>query len=81
MDIVFSRHARRRMALYGISRADVVRALKGGTAQTAPQGRKEVTDHRMTEKYGYPLKVVYTEESKQLTVVTAYPLKKERKRP
>jgi hypothetical protein len=82
MEIIFSRHAKRRMALYGISREDVLKTLeRGRRATTGELGRNESIDQRLTGKYGYPIKVVFNEEQGRLTVVTAYPLKKERKKP
>lgn len=68
------------MALYDISEDDVLQVLEGRTARADQQERNEVTDQRFVGKYGYPLKVVYNEEGNRLVVITAYPLKKERKR-
>ena len=80
MEILFSRHARRRMALYDISPDDVAKALEGITDRADLHERNEVTDHRLVGKYGYPVKVVYNREYGRVTVITAYPVKRELKR-
>jgi len=68
------------MALYEISEDDVARALEGISVGTDRYGRNEVTDHRQAGRYGYPLKVIYNEDRGRVTVITAYPLKRERKK-
>lgn len=81
MEIVFSRHAKRRMALYGIAEEDVLKTIERGTKTPAGEpGRSESLDYRMADRYGYPLKVVLQEERGTRTVITVYPLKKERKK-
>lgn len=80
MDILFSRHARRRMALYEISPDDVVKAIEGLGAPTDMSERNEIIDHCVAEKYGYPLKVIYNRDGDRVTVITAYPVKRGLKR-
>jgi hypothetical protein len=82
MEVVFSRHAKRRMALYGISREDVLKTIERGRESLSREsGRKESIDRGMIGKYGYPLKVVFSQEKQRLTVITVYPLKKEFEKP
>jgi hypothetical protein len=42
-------------------------------------GRRETVDTGTSRKYGYPLKVVFSEDSEKLVVVSAYPVKKGRR--
>ena len=42
-------------------------------------GVKEVLNRAMSEKYRYPLKVVYTRENDSIHIITVYPLKRGRK--
>jgi hypothetical protein len=78
LTIVFSRHAQRRMRLYRIQPDDVkaviYAALDAGDAVGA---KHEIVSHQMAGKYGHPLKVVFVREGDTLTVITAYPLRKE----
>ena len=75
LKIRLSRHAKRRMKLYGILKSDVVRVIQ--------QGEKVDTDDNKTAfllsmpfKYKYPLKVVTIRQEDRILIVTAYPLKK-----
>jgi hypothetical protein len=74
MEIKFSRHAKRRAKLYGISESAVSAIL---AKMNFTQGEHEiVTD--IGQKY--PLKMVISIEKDTLTVITNYPLKKGRKK-
>ena len=77
MDIRFSRHAKRRMALYGIVEREVSLVIEEGEKQVLPDG-KLCFIFRVDDKFKYPLKVVAVEKPDSLTIVTAYPLKKAR---
>ena len=71
--IIFSRHSKRRMKLYGISEADVKIVLKNG--------KKELIENRSIftlkiRKFKFPLKVVAEREENNIYIITAYPLKR-----
>ncbi|MDP6631692.1 MAG: DUF4258 domain-containing protein [Kiritimatiellia bacterium] len=68
--ILFSRHAKRRMRLYKISQDDVA----GMLPSTDTLGRQAIT-RRLTE-HKYPIKVVYEVQNESTVVITAYPVKK-----
>jgi hypothetical protein len=77
MDIRFSRHAKRRMALYGLEESDVLLAIEKGEKQVLLDG-KLCFIFKIDDKFKYPLKVVAVEKTDSLTIVTTYPLKKAR---
>ena len=68
------------MALYGISATDVAQVVEGIPDLTDGAERSEVINHGFAGKFGYPLKVVYSKEHSRVTVITAYPVKRELKR-
>jgi len=76
MVIKFSRHAKRRMALYGLDDHEISLAIEEGEKQELPDGK--VCFIFKTDKFKYPLKVVAVAKPDYLTIVTAYPLKKAR---
>ncbi len=76
MDIIFSRHAKRRMTLYEIDAPDVKHAIERGKKQIQPDGKIYFTI--TLEKLKYPLKVVIVEEAETYVIITAYPLKRMR---
>jgi hypothetical protein len=74
----YSRHAKRRMALYGISEEDVALVVKEGKREDlAEPGRVSFT-WRLTAKSKYPIKVVGLEQGKDFLIIRAYPLKRGR---
>ena len=73
MDIKFSRHAKRRMKLYDMSELIVCDILK---RETLSPGKQEIV--RDISRFHLPLKVVFSVENEQLTVITTYLLKKRR---
>jgi len=78
--IEFSRHARRRMALYEISEPTVQAIIENQRMDgTISEGKNEVTDYQAVSRHGYPVKVVFSCEENQITVITAYPLRRGRK--
>ena len=78
--IQFSRHAKRRMALYEISESTVRAIVKGQKkAGFVSEGINEVIDYQTVSCHGYPIKVVFSSEEKQITVITAYPLRRGKK--
>jgi hypothetical protein len=74
----YSRHAKRRMALYNISDEDVALVVREGKREElAEPGRVSFT-WRLAGKSKYPIKVVGLEQGKDFLVITAYPLKRGR---
>jgi len=72
----YSRHAKRRMALYGISKEDVAWVAREGKREhLAEVGRVSFT-RRLAAKFKYPIKVVGLEQGSDLLIITAYPLKR-----
>ena len=78
-DTKFSRHAKRRMKLYGISEKDVLNVLTNGRKETSEDG-KIFFLHDINEKFKYPVKVITVQSDKTLVIISAYPLKKRRKK-
>ncbi len=78
-DIKFSRHSKRRMKLYGISEEDVLNVLRNGRKETSGDG-KIFFLHDINEKFKYPIKVITVQGDKAFVIVSAYPLKKRRKK-
>jgi hypothetical protein len=74
VQIKFSRHARRRAALYKIPELTVLTLLK---EKLLPSGFHEIVEK--VKGFKYPLKVVVAVKDDIITVITTYPLKKGRK--
>ncbi len=78
--IKFSRHAKRRMSLYDISESNVKKLIENlGTKNSISSGKNEIIDDQVISGQGYPLKVVFSYEENQITIITAYPLKRGKK--
>ncbi len=75
MRIIFSRHAKRRARLYGISETSVKDILRG--MDLSPGVHTILQD---IEGLPYPLKIVVSVDRNAVTVITNYPLKKGRKK-
>lgn len=73
-NVIFSRHAKRRMKLYRISEADVTAVLAAGYRENYPSGRFTYT--KDMPGFQYPLKVIVRKEGDTCTIITAYPLKR-----
>jgi hypothetical protein len=74
--IKFSRHAKRRLNLYDISQETILGIIECHIKYAKPKdGKHDVVDEGVI-KYGYPLKAVYSLEGDEITVITAYPIKK-----
>ena len=71
VDIIFSRHAKRRMSLYGIDESIVLKNLKDAELL---EGQNVFV--KEMQGFSYPLKVVVNCEGDSISVVTTYPLKK-----
>jgi hypothetical protein len=78
LTVRYSRHARRRMALYRIEEDDVTNVIETGTMETSKEGKVSFVG-KLEPKFRYPIKVVGIEEAESFLVITAYPLKKGRK--
>ena len=73
VEIKFSRHARRRAALYKIPQSTVLGLLEG---RFLHPGIHEIVEK--VEGFRLPLKIVVAVEGDTITVITNYPLKKGR---
>ena len=76
--ISFSRHAKRRMKLYGITERDVMRVLEEGKCETDHTHKTSFVLDAL-QGFKYPLKVITVDTSESRLIITAYPLKKTRK--
>jgi hypothetical protein len=76
--IEFSRHAKRRMKLYGISEKDVLAVIEKGKKEESANG-KIVFVHLIARKFKYPIKVVASHRGKTVIIVTTYPVKRGKK--
>jgi len=72
MEIRFSRHAKRRARLYGISESTITAILASMNLDNG--------EHEIIKEIGmkYPLKIVVAVDKAVTTVMTNYPLKKGR---
>ncbi|KFN37795.1 hypothetical protein KN63_08165 [Smithella sp. F21] len=75
MEIKFSRHAKRRAKLYGISETTVTDILAN---MNLHQGEHEII--KDVRGFKYPLKIAVSVGEDLMTVITNYPLKKGRKK-
>ena len=71
MQIIFSRHAKRRAKLYDIPTSVVTDAIK---ETRLSDGRQEIV--RKVVDLKYPLKIVLEVTGNIVTIITTYPLKK-----
>ena len=76
--IDFSRHARRRMKLYGISEEDVLHVLSRGKSQARSDG-KIIFLYEMKEKFSFPIKVISAYRDTALVIISAYPFKRRKR--
>jgi hypothetical protein len=77
MALRFSRHAKRRMALYRIQQIDIENSIKQRMkSEKLIFGKHEFIDEGLKEKYRLPIKIVVDIDKNAITVITAYPLKK-----
>jgi len=72
MKIKISRHAKRRLKLYELDESEVIRIIKSNAESTKITGERQVIIKGR-------LKIVFIKEDDIITLITAYPLKKERK--
>lgn len=75
----YSRHARRRMRLYGIAEAEVEATIAAPDAPAEIDDGQWVATRRFADRFGgLPLRVVYTREAEGHVVISAYPRKARR---
>ena len=74
MVLRFSRHAKRRVQLYGIPKSTIEGILAEAELD---EGKHELIQG--VPGFRYPLKIVVTVEKDVTTIITAYPLKKGKK--
>jgi len=61
------------MLLYNIDESDVVETIRNSDLFIEGQNKIEVMNNEMAEKYGYPLKVVFTRKNDDVIVISAFP--------
>ena len=77
MEIIFSKHATRRMALYGIQQIDIANSIETHIKlKELVFGKNEFIDVVLKERYKLPIKIVVDIAKHAVTVITVYPLKK-----
>lgn len=78
MNIRFSRHARQRLKLYGISRNDILEILAIDKAEEQPLNvKRELISNDFVEKYGWSLFMAYIREPHGITIITNFPYDQE----
>jgi len=75
VEIVFSRHAKRRAKLYGIPESVITGLLK---SMRLRQGENTIV--KDVPGISFPLKIVIFVENEIIKIITNYPLKKGRKK-
>jgi hypothetical protein len=75
VEFIFTRHAKRRAKLYGITPAIITDII--GTMRLR-NGHHEIL--KTVPSFKFPLKIVLNVEGTEATVITAYPLKKGKKK-
>ncbi len=69
------------MKLYDISEETVSSIIKDRYRNVDyADGKYELIGKESFTQYGYPIKVVFSQEKGRITVITAYPLKREFKK-
>lgn len=76
--IDFSRHARRRMKLYGISEEDVLHVLSRGKSQVTSD-EKIVFFDEIKERFSFPIKVISAYRDRNLVIISVYPFKRRKR--
>lgn len=72
--IKFSRHAKRRMALYNLNETDVIEIIEKGNKEIINENK--ISFIASLYNYNYPIKVVCKIIGNDKLVITNYPLKK-----
>ncbi|MBI4363101.1 MAG: DUF4258 domain-containing protein [Euryarchaeota archaeon] len=78
MEVIFSRHARRRMRRYRVSEEKVRDILTKPQSVVSGHQDRKIAQSSLNH---YILRVVYVEEEARRIVVTVYPAEKERYQP
>lgn len=77
MEYYFSRHAKRRAKLYNLDLDDIVEILGSSDLKNFENFiQNEIIDSRFSDKYGYPLKIIFRKEELKIIIITNYPLKR-----
>ena len=72
----FSRHVRNNMRLYKITERDIMKTVESPNSK-GREGKKLTAIKKFSNRFsGYTLKVVYKKSGGEITIITAYPLKK-----
>jgi hypothetical protein len=74
--IAYSRHAKRRMRLYGIAEEDIEQVVAKPDKEPELEGNRYVVCRSSAKFRGLPLKVIYVFEGECMVILSAYPLKK-----
>ena len=72
--IKFSRHAKRRMSLYNLTEADILKIINEGEKEIISENK--ISFIATLDKYNYPVKAVCKVIGSDKIVITNYPLKK-----
>ncbi len=65
------------MDLYGISETTILSIIENQIeVSDVREGQHEIVAKEVVTKHGYPIKVVFSHEGKEIIIITAYPLKR-----
>ncbi len=65
------------MDLYGISETTILSIIENQIGVSdVREGQHEIVAKEVVTKHGYPIKVVFSREEKEIIIITAYPLKR-----
>jgi len=73
MNLILSRHAKRRMKLYSIEESDI-QFLLNTYAINSKVGRQDIV--AKLEKFSYPIKVIFEVKENTIQLITCYLLKR-----
>jgi hypothetical protein len=79
MEIIFSRHSKRRAKLYNIDLEDITEIIQSSDInETKEEQEIEIIDDKFLQKYELSMKIVVKKEGDKIVVITNYPLKRGR---
>ncbi len=68
------------MQLYNIEKSDVINTIMAELKdESISSDKMEVVNQSLRSKYGFPSKVVFSKIRGKITIITPYPLRKERR--
>jgi len=73
--IRITKHAKRRMKIYGISKREVVQALQEPNVLLDGHSGRKIAQKRLNS---YVLRVIFEERDKEVVVITVYRARRER---